>query len=138
MGVSSTLTLLFEGPFWIGLYERTDGGAYEVCKITFGAEPKDCEVYDFLLQHWHSLTFSPPVEAGKAADKKPGHKRMQREIKNQLREKGVGTKAQQALKLRHEQAKAERKLRTRSQREAEKERQYALRQEKKKARHKGR
>ena len=24
MGVSSTLTLLFEDPFWIGLYERTD------------------------------------------------------------------------------------------------------------------
>ena len=138
MGVSSTLTLLFEGPFWIGLYERTDGGAYEVCKITFGAEPKDCEVYDFLLQHWHSLTFSPPVEAGKAVDKKPGHKRMQREIKNQLREKGVGTKAQQALKLQREQAKAERKLKTRAQREAEKERQDTLRQEKKKARHKGR
>lgn len=138
MGVSSTLTLLFEDPFWIGLYERTDGGAYEVCKITFGAEPKDYEVYDFLLQHWHSLTFSPPVEAGKTVDKKPGHKRMQREIKNQLREKGVGTKAQQALKLRHEQAKAERKLKNRSQREAEKERQYTLRQEKKKARHKGR
>lgn len=63
---------------------------------------------------------------------------MQREIKNQLREKGVGTKAQQALKLRHEQAKVERKLKTRSQKEAEKERQYALRQEKKKAKHKGR
>lgn len=138
MGVSSTLTLLFEDPFWIGLYERTDGGAYEVCKITFGAEPKDYEVYDFLLQHWHSLTFSPPVKADKTADKKPGHKRMQREIKNQLREKGLGTKAQQALKLRHEQAKAEKKLKTRSQKEAEKERQYALRQEKKKARHKGR
>ena len=138
MGVSSTLTLLFEDPFWIGLYERTDGGAYEVCKITFGAEPKDYEVYDFLLQHWHNLTFSPPVEAGKTADKKPGHKRMQREIKNQLREKGVGTKAQQALKLQHEQAKAERKLKNRSQKEAEKERQYALRQEKKKAKHKGR
>lgn len=138
MGVSCTLTLLFEDPFWIGLYERTDGGAYEVCKITFGADPKDYEVYDFLLQHWRSLTFSPPVEAGKTVDKKPGHKRMQREIKNQLREKGVGTKAQQALKLQHEQAKAERKLKTRSQREAEKERQYTLRQEKKNARHKGR
>lgn len=138
MGVSSTLTLLFEDPFWIGLYERTDDGAYEVCKITFGAEPKDYEVYDFLLQHWHGLTFSPPVKADKTVDKKPGHKRMQREIKNQLREKGVGTKAQQALKLQREQAKAERKLKTRSQREAEKERQYTLRQEKKKARHKGR
>lgn len=37
----SSLTILFEAPFWIGLYERTDGGKYEVCKITFGSEPKD-------------------------------------------------------------------------------------------------
>ena len=35
---------LFEAPFWIGLYERTDNGRYEVCKITFGSEPKDYEV----------------------------------------------------------------------------------------------
>ena len=138
MGVSSTLTLLFEDPFWIGLYERTDGGAYEVCKITFGAEPKDYEVYDFLLQHWHSLTFSPPVEAGKAADKKPGHKRMQREIHSKLQEPGIGTKAQQALKLQHEQNKLERKTISREQREEEKERQYELRQQKKRDKHRGR
>jgi hypothetical protein len=37
----SKLTILFEAPFWIGLYEREDNGQYEVCKIIFGAEPKD-------------------------------------------------------------------------------------------------
>ena len=39
--LQSSLTILFEAPFWIGLYERTDSGKYEVCKITFGSEPKD-------------------------------------------------------------------------------------------------
>ena len=39
MGYSS-LTVFFEDPFWVGVYERTDGGRYEACKITFGAEPK--------------------------------------------------------------------------------------------------
>ena len=39
-GPQSSLTILFEAPFWIGLYERTDNGKYEVCKITFGSEPK--------------------------------------------------------------------------------------------------
>ena len=48
----SSLTILFEAPFWIGLYERSDNGKYEVCKITFGAEPKDYEVYEFLLKNW--------------------------------------------------------------------------------------
>jgi len=31
-GPQSSLTILFEAPFWIGLYERTDSGKYEVCK----------------------------------------------------------------------------------------------------------
>ena len=54
-GPQSSLTILFEAPFWIGLYERTDNGKYEVCKITFGSEPKDYEVYEFLLKNWHKL-----------------------------------------------------------------------------------
>ena len=50
--LQSTLTILFEAPFWIGVYERFDEGYYEVCKITFGSEPKDYEVYDFLLKNY--------------------------------------------------------------------------------------
>lgn len=50
-GPQSSLTILFEAPFWIGLYERTDNGKYEVCKITFGSEPKDYEVYELSLIH---------------------------------------------------------------------------------------
>lgn len=41
MSVKSSLTVMFEAPFWIGVYERFDEGYYEVCKITFGSEPKD-------------------------------------------------------------------------------------------------
>ena len=133
----SRLTILFENPFWIGLYERFDDGKYEVCKITFGAEPKDYEVYDFLLKNWHSLKLSLPVKAGKVEERQINPKRMQREINSQLENKGIGTKAQQALRLQYEQAKTERKVQSREQKEAERQRQYALRQEKKKAKHKG-
>lgn len=70
-------------------------------------------------------------------ERKINPKRMQREINNQLQNKGMGTKAQQALKLQHEQNKMERKVKSKEQREAEKERQYALRQEKRKAKHRG-
>lgn len=138
MSIKSSLTIMFEDPFWIGLYERYDDGKYEVCKITFGAEPKDYEVYDFLLKNWNELKFSPPIKSEIMTEKKINPKRMQREINNQLQERGIGTKAQQALKLQHEQNKLERKTKSREQREAEKERQYALRQEKKKAKHRGR
>ena len=115
----SSLTILFEAPFWIGIYERSCNGKYEVCKITFGAEPKDYEVYEFLLKNWHKLKFSPPIQAEVIAERKINPKRMQREINSQLQDKGIGTKAQQALKLQHEQCKLERKTKSREQREAE-------------------
>lgn len=133
-----SLTILFEDPFWIGLYERRDGTRYEVCKITFGPEPKDYEVYEFLLRNWRGLQFSPPVQDEMRPERRINPKRMRRKIGEQIHENGIGTKAQQALKLQHEQNKAERRVKSREEREAEAERQYRLRQEKKKAKHRGR
>ena len=134
----SSLTILFEAPFWIGLYERTDGGKYEVCKITFGSEPKDYEVYEFLLKNWHKLKFSPPIQAEVAIERKINPKRMQREIQSQLQDKGIGTKAQQALQLQREEQKLERETRTRKQRDAEKQLKFDRRQQKRKEKHRGR
>ena len=33
---TSRLTILFDDPFWIGLYEREDDTEYSVCRIVFG------------------------------------------------------------------------------------------------------
>lgn len=135
--IASKLTVLFEDPFWIGLYEREDSGKYEVSKITFGAEPKDYQVYDFLLKNWKTLRFSPSTEADVLIERRINPKRMQRLVKQQTEHSGIGTKAQQALKLQQEQGKTARKVRSREQREAEKERQFTLRQEKHKEKHRG-
>ena len=78
--VRSTLTVFFENPFWVGVYARVDGDRYEVCKITFGAEPKDYEVWDFLLKNWSKMKFSPPIKAERVEERKINPKRMQREI----------------------------------------------------------
>ena len=99
MSVKSSLTVMFEAPFWIGVYERFDEGYYEVCKITFGSEPKDYEVYDFLLKNWNSLKFSPPIKSEITEERKINPKRMQREINNQLQNKGMGNKAKWNEKL---------------------------------------
>ncbi|SHK71978.1 YjdF family protein [Hespellia stercorisuis] len=133
----SRFTVLFEEPFWIGLYEREHGGQYEACKITFGAEPKDYEVLAFLLTNWKSLRFSPAIEAERRTDKHINPKRMQRLIQKQTADVHMGTKAQQALKLQQEQGKQERKIRSRAQREAEKERKFELHQEKRKEKYRG-
>lgn len=81
----ATITVCFEEPFWIALYERIEAGHCTVCKITFGAEPKDYEVYQFLLDHWRHLPFSPPVPVEQGERKRLNPKRVQREIKKQRR-----------------------------------------------------
>lgn len=133
-----TLTVFFEAPFWVGLYERTEGQRYEVCKITFGAEPKDYEVYDFLLKHWRQLSFSPALTTEGTEPHRKNPKRIQREIRRAMEAPVLSTKAQQALQLQREQSKQMRRTRSREEKETEEARKYALRQEKKKAKHRGR
>ena len=135
--IVSKFTVFFEEPFWVGLFEREDGSKYEVCKVTFGPEPKDYVVYDFMLKNQDNLRFSPGVETGRNDKKCINPKRMQRDIKKQVSDAGIGTKAQQALKLQHEQMKTERKIRSKEQKEAEKQRMFELKQEKRKEKHRG-
>lgn len=135
--ISSKLTILFEHPFWIGIYEREYNGRYEVCKFIFGAEPKEWEVYDFMLKNWHQLKFSPSIKTAQTTEKHINPKRMQRLINKHIENTGVGTKAQQALKLQQEQNKVERKKYSREQRELEKQRQFQLNQQKRKEKHRG-
>ena len=42
--VSGKLTVFFEEPFGIGIFERISEGKLSVCKVIFGSEPKDYEV----------------------------------------------------------------------------------------------
>ncbi|MCI7129029.1 MAG: YjdF family protein, partial [Lachnospiraceae bacterium] len=46
--VSGKLTVFFEDPFWVGIFERIEDGRLSVAKVTFGAEPKDYEVQQAL------------------------------------------------------------------------------------------
>lgn len=135
--VSVKLTIFFEEPFWRGVFERMSEGRLSVCKATFGSEPKDYEVEDWILKNYERLRFSPAVAAvAKEAVRNP--KRVQREVHKQVRSTGIGTKSQQALKLQQEQMKTERKFVNRERREAEKERRFEQKQRKRKEKHKGR
>ena len=111
--VMCRLTVFFQDPFWEGVFEHIEDGKLSAAKVTFGAEPKDYEVYDFLMRHYAHLKFS------------------------QMENTGIGTKSQQALKLQQEQGKAERRSKSREQKLAEAERMFELKQQKKKDKHKG-
>ena len=101
-------TVFFEEPFWVGVFEHISERKLTVCKVTFGAEPKDYEIYDFVLKNYYRLKFSPAVATDvKEAGRNP--KRVQRDVRKQVQNTGIGTKSQQALRLQQEQLKTERK-----------------------------
>ena len=133
----SRLSVLFEAPFWIALYERETDGKYEVCKVTFGAEPKDGEVWRWLLSAWRGLDFSPAVEAPRRPSGRENPKRTRRQARNRPEKTGAGTKSQQALQLQREARRVERAQRHRQRDAAEEERRFRLRQEKKKEKRRG-
>ena len=133
---SVTLTVFFDGQFWVGIYERIENEELTVARVVYGAEPKDRQIHEELLQGYYSLHFSPPVEGAKVQTLASNPKRRQRQIARSA-EKGIGTKSQQAMKLAQEAGKLARKARTREQREAEEQRKRDLHAEKKKARHRG-
>ena len=135
--VKAGLTVFFEEPFWVGVFERYENGKLSVSKVTFGSEPKGYDIYEFGLKHYYSLQFSPAV-AAVVKETKKNPKKMQREIKKSLRKSGTGTKSQQALKLQQEQNKLERKVKSREQKVAEEKRKFELKQQKKKEKHRGR
>ncbi len=136
--VSIKLTIYFEEPFWVGIFERSIDEKFSVCKVVFGAEPKDNEIFGLVLNRYSKLKYSPEILYEKAFKEKVNPKRVQRDVKKQLNNKGVSTKSQQALKLQQEQNKTIRKIKTKEQKELEKEKLYSLRQQKKREKHKGR
>lgn len=136
--VSVRLTVLFDEPFWVGLYERETDGRYEVARIVFGSEPKDYEVQAWLLANAYTLRFSPSLESAKRiSNERINPKRRQRHAARQLENTGIGTRAQQALSLLREQSSVQRREKTRELREAEAERQFQLRQQKRREKHRG-
>lgn len=134
--ISGKLTVYFEEPFWVGVFELVFDGNLSVCKITFGAEPKEYEVLDCVLKHYCKRKPSPAVEIEKkqTAD---NPKRRQRNAKKLLKNSGTGTKAQQAFQMQREELKLERRQMNKEQKEAEKLRQFQMKQQKRKEKHKG-
>ena len=104
-----------------------------MAKVTFGVEPKDYEVQEYIQKHYFRLKFSPAVETV-VKDLRRNPKRMHREAKKQMLETGIGTKSQQVLKLQQEQ---KRKEKSRKKKETKKQRTFELKQQKKREKHKG-
>lgn len=77
------LTVFFNEPFWVGVFERSEKGKLSAAKVTFGAEPNDSEVWDYVLRHYYKLKFSPAVKT-KIKQIADNPKRRQRNARKQL------------------------------------------------------
>lgn len=141
----SKLTVLFDAPFWVLLYERESQGCYEACRIIFGAEPTDQQVYEYLMEHWRDLSFSPAIMIAteRESERQINPKRRQREARKQTSAaknhamNTIGTKAQQALKLQREQGKQIRQTRSREQKQADAAKKRKILENKRKEKHRG-
>lgn len=131
------LTVYFDDPFWVGVFECVENGYLETSRVVFGAEPKDYEVYDFVLKRYNQLKFCRPILIKEESDKKMNPKRLQRQIKKAVQSQGISTKAQDAIRLEREASKLERKVKSKAEKDTEKERKFSMKQEKKKQKKKG-
>lgn len=136
--LSIKLNVIFSDPFWIGVFEKTENDNYTVCKVTFGSEPKDYEIFEFINKRFYRLSFSNSFKIeDHNSEKKINPKRMQRKIQKETQDKGIVTKAMQALSAQREENKIIRKKKSKEEKQAELDLKFKLRQEKKLKKHKG-
>jgi len=79
--ISVKMTVCFENPFWIGVFEEIVDGNIRIGKIVFGAEPKDYEIYEFLNKNWKNLKLSNETKIQNSGKKITNPKRLQGLIK---------------------------------------------------------
>ena len=127
----SSFTVLFQPPFWVGILERWDEEGYSAAKVTFGAQPTDAQIYEWIGREWHRLRPSPAAEGDRPAAERKNPKRARREARAATQARGIGTRAQEALSRQREQEGLARQAVRRQTRREEAERKFLLRQQKK-------
>ena len=131
------LTVIFESPFWVGIFERMEPDTYQAARFVFGDEPTDPELLDFALTVFSSLRFSQPVRHVDVPRQEMKFKRRMRETKKQMAQPSGCTRAQLAIKQEYEQNARTREIARREERDFEDERKFRLRQAKRAEKHRG-
>lgn len=133
----SQCTILFEDPFWIGIFERWENSEYAVCRFIFSKEPTSSEVYEWLLTYYEKLSFKQTQIGERPLVKKLSPKKLKKQITREISGKYQGTKAQQTLKSLYAEEKVIRKKLSKEALREEEERQFELKQIKKKQKKRG-
>ncbi|MFP7737109.1 YjdF family protein [Priestia aryabhattai] len=135
-----SLTIYYDGQFWVGIIEVVEDGKLRAFRYVFGAEPKDTEILDFIyykLLNIINQSVHSGLDVKGKSDKKINPKRLQRQVAKQINKVGVSTKAQEAIKQEYEEKKKSKKKRAKQYREELKEQKYLMKKQKAKAKQKG-
>jgi hypothetical protein len=137
--IQLSLTIYFAESLWVGVVEECDGADLRVARHIFGAEPGPGEVLGFVLRDMLPLLGRAGAHAAEEAPRarEVSPKRAAREAARASAERGVGTQAQEAMRLEIERHKAERKVETKQERAAAADRRRALAVARAKERHRG-
>lgn len=133
-------TIFFEKCFWVGAFERTDKEGYAVARHIFGGEPSDAEVHEFVLNHYAELKFGEQKEVSLQIQRM-NPKRVQREVRREMAKMKESTMpstlAQDYMREELEKNKKERKRLSSEEKQTRKDEQFAIKQEKRKEKHRG-
>lgn len=136
--IKATVTL--EKSLWVVLFERNDDKGYAAARQIFGSEPTDPEIYDFVIHNFDQLRFTEPQEFTLVIKRK-NPKRIKREVRKEMTKAKVDlpdtTLAQEALRIELEKNKKVKKVISKQEKEAEKERMFLLKQAAKKQKQRG-
>jgi hypothetical protein len=97
---TTSLTVYFEDPFWVGVVEQQEDETLRVARHVFGSEPSPVEVFEFVLYQLGALLDRPAVAATAElpAPKPRNPKHAAREAAQALAQHGTSTQAQAAYK----------------------------------------
>ncbi len=138
MSNRASLTVFFEDPFWVGIFEKEYDNKFQVCKYTFYKEPTDLELFNFIYDNYAFLEFSSPIEIEeRKINKTKKYKRKIKEAKTSMTNFNIGTKAQNAIKIQQEEKKSESKSKFKRKKELKAIYLFNLKREKHKQKHRG-
>ena len=134
------MTIYFDGQFWIAVIEIYEKKRLKVYRHVFGKEPTDIEVLLFVNQQLMQVideTEQLGIEFQSKIKTKINPKRLQRQVAKEMKQKGISTKAQEAIKKDIEMRKKKSKKLNKEHKEAMAQRKWALKRQKAKQKHKG-
>lgn len=135
------LTVYYDGQFWVGVIEIQESGSLKVYRYVFGTEPRDTEVLEFVNHQLPDVIEKNKqvgIEDKKRLNIKVNPKRLQRQVAKEIKQKGISTKSQEAIKENLEQHKKESKECRKQNRDAFKRRKREIKKQKAKQKHRGR